>query len=68
MEFKVGKQRKDPKKHIVSCRVNRREMELLKMAAAQSSLSISEIVRSCLEKPLMNWSHSGQEMATDLHS
>lgn len=51
----MGKRLKNPKKHIVSCRVNHKEMEILKLAADRSSLSISEILRLCLEKPLMSF-------------
>ena len=51
----MGKRLKNPKKHIVSCRVSNMEMEILQRAANQSSLSISEFIRSCLEKPLVTF-------------
>jgi len=51
----MGKRLKNPKKHIVSCRVSHMEMEILQRAADQSSVSISDLIRSCLEKPLINF-------------
>lgn len=64
----MGKKLEHPKSHIVSCRINNNEMEILKKAARQSSLSVSEFLRSCLEQPLTNWSRNDQKMATDLRS
>lgn len=44
----MGKSVKDPKKHIVSCRVNEGEMEALQHLTEMSGISISELLRQSL--------------------
>jgi hypothetical protein len=44
----VGKSVKNPKKHIVSCRVNEGEMETLQHLTEESGISISELLRLSL--------------------
>ncbi|PLX83387.1 MAG: hydrogen-dependent growth transcriptional repressor [Desulfuromonas sp.] len=41
----MGKKVTNPKRHIVSCRVNEEEMELLMDLARKSNVSISTLVR-----------------------
>jgi hypothetical protein len=44
----MGKTVQNPKKFIISCRVNDQEMELLQQLANQSGLSISNLLRQTL--------------------
>jgi hypothetical protein len=44
----MGKSVQNPKKFIISCRVNDQEMELLQQLANQSGLSISNLLRQTL--------------------
>ncbi len=44
----MGKSVENPKKFIVSCRINDREMELLKKLAKQSGTNISHLLRRSL--------------------
>jgi hypothetical protein len=44
----MGKTVQNPKKFIISCRVNDQEMELLQQLADQSGLSISNLLRQTL--------------------
>lgn len=44
----MGKSVKNPKKHIVSCRVNEGEMETLQHLTEECGLSISELLRQSL--------------------
>ncbi len=44
----MGKSVKNPKKHIVSCRVNEGEMETLQHLTEESGISISELLRQSL--------------------
>lgn len=44
----MGKSVRNPKKHIISCRVNEVEMEVLQHMAEEFDSSISELLRQCL--------------------
>lgn len=44
----MGKSVKNPKKHIVSCRVNEVEMEVLQHMTEEYGTSISELLRQSL--------------------
>lgn len=44
----MGKSVENPKKFIVSCRINDREMEQLKKIAEQSGTNISNLLRRSL--------------------
>jgi hypothetical protein len=44
----MGKSVQNPKKFIISCRVNDQEMELLQQKADKSGLSISNLLRQNL--------------------
>jgi hypothetical protein len=44
----MGKSVQNPKKFIISCRVNDQEMELLQHLANKSGLSISNLLRQTL--------------------
>jgi hypothetical protein len=44
----MGKSVKNPKKHIVSCRVNEGEMETLQHLTEESGISISDLLRQSL--------------------
>jgi hypothetical protein len=45
----VAKSKENSKKYIVSCRVNDDEMSLLKQRARQNGVSITQLLRSCLD-------------------
>jgi hypothetical protein len=45
----MGKSVKNPKKHIVSCRINDLEMETLQQRAEAYDISISELLRQSLD-------------------
>lgn len=44
----MGKSVRNPKKHIISCRVNEVEMEVLQHMAEEYGSSISELLRQTL--------------------
>jgi hypothetical protein len=44
----MGKSVQNPKKFIISCRVNDQEMEMLQQLADKSGLSISKLLRQTL--------------------
>ena len=44
----MGRSVKNPKKHIVSCRINEWELEALQHLTAESGTSVSELLRESL--------------------
>jgi hypothetical protein len=58
----VGKSVKNPKKHIVSCRVNEGEMETLQHLTEESGISISDLLRQSLLQ-LCDQPHHGTQQA-----
>lgn len=53
----------NPKKFIISCRVNHREMEVLQKRAEESGISITTLLRECLELTDRDFSSAGQASA-----
>ncbi len=47
----MGRVNENPKKFIISCRVNHREMQELQERARDSGLSITALLRECLDLP-----------------
>ncbi|MDT8441637.1 MAG: hydrogen-dependent growth transcriptional repressor [Desulfuromonadales bacterium] len=45
----MGRSVTKPKKHIISCRIDELEMTSLKEHADAAGLSISELLRQCIE-------------------
>ena len=53
----------NPKKFIVSCRVNHREMEVLQKRAEASGISITTLLRKSLELIERDFNPGGQARA-----
>lgn len=47
----MGRTSDNPKKFIISCRVNHREMRNLQERAEECGISITNLLRKCLELP-----------------
>nr|WP_320049138.1 hydrogen-dependent growth transcriptional repressor [uncultured Desulfuromonas sp.] len=45
----MGRKKEHPKKHIVSCRINTEEMEILRELSEDSGLSITMLLRKSLD-------------------
>lgn len=45
----MGKTKENAKRYIVSCRVDNDEMSLLKQRADRDGVSITELLRNCLD-------------------
>ena len=58
----MGRTVKNPKKHIISCRVNEGEMESLQYLTEESGISISELLRQTLLQ-LCDQPHQGTQQA-----
>ena len=58
----MGRTVKNPKKHIISCRVNEGEMESLQYLTEESGISISELLRQTLLQ-LCDQTHQGTQQA-----
>ena len=59
----MGKSVKNPKKHIVSCRVNEGEMETLQHLTEESGVSISDLLRQSLLQLCDQPHQSAQQVA-----
>jgi predicted DNA binding CopG/RHH family protein len=45
----MAKSKENAKKYIISCRVDDHEMSMLKQRAHQDGISITQLLRSCLD-------------------
>jgi len=59
----VARSAANPKKFIISCRVNHREMEVLQKRAEESGISITTLLRKSLELVERDFNQTGQASA-----
>lgn len=62
----MAKAIENPKKFIISCRVDDQEMRILQKRAQKAGLSITRLLRTCLELPQVD--HRRQTADTENHA
>jgi hypothetical protein len=50
----MGRKKEHPKKHIVSCRINSEEMDILREISEDSGMSITMLLRKSLDALTQN--------------
>ena len=54
----MGRSSDNPKKFVISCRVNHKEMRALQSRAEEHGISITSLLRKCLELPEQHFSNA----------